>query len=256
MSDSNTEISGRKVFFLHPSAFVENTIIEPLVQQEFEIYMVKDETKIPKILKKYPDSVVFACIDEVLTPKQWEEWVIQHRATPADNEMELGVLSNTNNDDIRKLYVETLKVPCGFIPVKPDKDKAIKALIEVLNAVKAKGRRKYVRTNTRGEAMTTINLPVGDRYVTGEIRDISVVGLSCTFSEELNLEKNAIFHDIQIKLQSMLLKVEGVVFGSRTEGLETIYIFIFSPKTDSTTRSKIRVFIQKRNQSMMDAEIV
>ena len=257
MSDSNIEITGRKVFFLHPSAFVQNTIIEPLVQQEFEIYMVKDETKIPKILKKYPDSVVFACIDEVLTPKQWEEWVIQHRATPSASEMELGVLSNTNNDDVRKLYVETLKVPCGFIPIKPD-TKAIKALIEVLNTLKAKGRRKYVRADTQHEAMTTINLPVGDSFVTGEIRDISVVGLSCTFSKELDVNKNAIFHDIQLKLQSALIKVEGILFGSRTEEGEVpqiIYVFLFSPKTDAAIKAKIRTFIQKRIQALMDIEI-
>jgi hypothetical protein len=259
MSDSNTEITGRKVFFLHPSAFVQNTILEPLVQQEFEIYQIKDEAKIPKILKKYPDSIVFACIDEVLTPKQWEEWVIQHRATPSDNEMELGILSNTNNEDTRKLYVETLKVPCGFISLKPDKDKAIKALIEALNTLKAKGRRKYVRADTQHEAMTTINLPIGDSFVTGEIRDISVVGLSCTFSKELNVNKNAIFHDIQLKLQSALVKVEGILFGSRTEEGEVpqiIYVFLFAPKTDAAIKAKIRTFIQKRIQALMDVEIL
>ena len=255
MSDSNTEIMGRKVFFLHPSAFVQNTIIEPLIQQEFEVYLIKDETKILKILKKYPDSVVFACIDEVLSPKQWEEWVAQHRATPSGEETRLGVISNTNNDDTRRLYVETLKVPCGFISIKSDKDKVIKALIEALSAVKAKGRRKYVRANTHHEAMTTINLPMGDSFVTGGIWDISVVGLSCAFDKELNMNKNAIFHDIQLKLQSSLVKVEGILYGSRTEEAETVYVFLFAPKTDATTKAKIRTFIQKRIQALMDIEI-
>ena len=256
MSDSNTELTGRKVFFIHPSAFVQNTIIEPLVQQEFETYLIKDESKIPKILKKYPDSVVFACIDEVLTPKQWEEWVIQHRATPSASEMELGVVSSSNNEDIRKLYVETLKVPCGFISIKPDKDKTIKALVEVLNTLKAKGRRKYVRASTRHESMITINLPVGDSFVTGEIWDISVVGLSCTFSKELELSKNAVFHDIQLKLQSTLVKIEGILFGSRTEEEETVYVFLFAPKTDPNIKAKIRTFIQKRIQALMDLDIL
>jgi hypothetical protein len=255
MSDSNTEMTGKKVFFLHPSTFVQNTIIEPLIQQEFEIYMIKDEAKILKILKKYSDSIVFACIDEVLSPKQWEAWIMQLKGTPSANEMRLGVLSNSNNDDVRQLYVDTFKVSCGFIPLKPDKDKAIKALIEVLNSAEAKGRRKYVRANTHHEAMTTINLPMGDSFVTGEIWDISAVGLSCTFSKELNLNKNAVFHDIQLKLQSALLKVEGILYGSRTEESETIYVFLFAPKTDATTKAKIRTFIQKRIQALMEIEI-
>jgi len=256
MNDSNTEIMGRKVFFLHPSTFVHSNIIEPLIQQEFEVYMIKDETKILKILKKYPSSIVFACIDEVLTPKQWEEWILHLKGNQAINEVGLGIISNTNNDDVRQLYVNTFKVSCGFIPIKPDQDRAIKALIEILNSVQAKGRRKYVRTNTRGEAMTTINLPIKDHYVTGEIRDISVVGLSCTFSEKLSLDNNAVFHDIQVKLQSSLLKVEGILYGSRTEGIDTIYVFLFSKKTDSTIKAKIRLFIQKRIQTMMETEIL
>jgi len=257
MDDSNTELMGRKVFFLHPSTFVQNTILEPLIQQEFEIYMLKDETKLLKILKKYPDSIVFACIDEVLSPKQWEAWIMQLKATPSDHEIRLGVLSNTNHEDVRRLYVDTYKVSCGFISIKPDKDKAIKALIEVLNSVKAKGRRKYVRTNTHHETMTTINLPVGDNnYVTGEIWDISVVGLSCTFSKELNLNKNAIFRDIQLKLQSTLVKVEGIVYGSRKEESETVYVFLLAPKTDPTTKAKIRMFIQKRIQALMEVELL
>jgi hypothetical protein len=113
-----------------------------------------------------------------------------------------------------------------------------------------------VRANTRHEAMTTINLPMGDSFVTGEISDISVVGLSCTFSKELSLNKNAVFHDIQLKLQSTLVKVEGFLFGSRTEESETTYIFLFSPKTDPTTKAKIRTYIQKRIQALMDLEIL
>ena len=256
MSDSNIEMTGRKVFFLHSSTFVQNTIIEPLIQQEFEVYMIKDETKVPKILKKYPDSIVFACVDEVLSSKQWEEWVVQLKTAHTDQNISLGALSSSNNEDARRLYVETLKLSCGFISIKPDKDKAIKALIDTLNGLKAKGRRKYVRANTNHEAMTTINLPTGDSFVTGGIWDISVVGLSCTFSKELELNKNAIFRDIQLKLQSTLLKVEGILYGSRTEESETIFVFLFSPKTDATTKAKIRTFIQKRSQALMDTEIL
>ena len=255
MADSNTTIQGKKIFFLYPSAFVQNTIIEPLVQQEFEIYLVKDELKLQGILRKYPDSIVFACIDEVLSPDEWETWIRQVMGIKAAKDVKLGVLSNTNDDHSRELYLDTLKVPCGFIPVKLDKDKAIKTLLDTLAAVEAKGRRKYVRTNTRGDTLTTINLPIGDNYITGEIWDISVVGLSCTFPNETKLEKNAVFHNIQIKLHSMLLKVEGIVFGSRIEESETVYVILFSSKTDATIKTKIRTFIQKRIQTQMDEEM-
>jgi hypothetical protein len=86
-----------------------------------------------------------------------------------------------------------------------------------------------------------------------------VVGLSCTFAKELDANKNAIFHDIQLKLQSTLIKVEGILIGSRTEEGEVpqiIYVFLFTPKTDAAIKAKIRTFIQKRIQVLMDAEIL
>ncbi|MDR0290445.1 MAG: PilZ domain-containing protein [Treponema sp.] len=254
MDGGNTPALGRKVFFLHPSAFIQNTVIDDLVQQEFEIYLIKDEVKIHRLLKKYPDSIVFACIDEALSPQQWELWVRQVVENKDAKDVGVGIISNSNTDSIRRLYTETYKVSCGFIPIKSDKNKVIKSLIDALNAAGAKGRRKYLRTNTQGDAKTTINLPLKDSYVTGKIHDISTLGLSCIFSQEIDLKKNTFLADLQIKLQSTLLKVEAIVFGSRMEEKQRIYVLLFTPKTDFATRAKIRTFIQKVLQSKIDAD--
>ena len=255
MDDINTTPMGKKVFFLHPSVFVQNTVIEPLILMEFEVYLIKDETKILKLLKKYPDSLVFASINEALDPQQWEAWMRQVKNTPALKEVSIGVISNTNNDNVRKLYLDIFKVDCGFIPVKQDKDRVIKIMADVLNAAEAKGRRKYVRTSTRGESKTTINLPVGDGYCTGDIYDISIVGLSCVFNDDITLQNKTVIHDIQIRLQGSLLKVDGILYGSRIEERRNVYVILFSPKTDFSIKSKIRMFIQKRLQSAIDEEM-
>jgi hypothetical protein len=250
MSDDNTVIMGKKVFFLHPSAFVRNSIIDDLIQQEFEIYLVKDEAKLQNALRKYPDSIVFVCIDEVLSPPQWEKWIRETEDNKVTKDVSIGIISNTLNEDVQKHFREVCRIPCGFITIKSDKD--AKTLVNALNAAVAKGRRKYVRTNTRGDNKTTINLPMKDDYVTGEIRDISVVGLSCAFSQDTSLKKNALFKDMQVKLHSTLIKAEGIVYGSRKEEIETIYVFLFTEKTDPSVRAKIRTFIQKDLQSKMD----
>jgi hypothetical protein len=254
MSDDNTATMGKKVFFLHPSAFVRNSIVEDLIQQEFEIYMVRDETKLQAVLKKYPDSIVFACLDEVLSPPQWEKWIRETEDNKVTKDVSIGILSNTLNDDVQKHFRESCRIPCGFITIKSDK-KDVKTLLNALNAVGAKGRRKYVRTNTRGDTKVTLNIPVGDSYATGEIRDISMVGLSCAFPQETSLRKNTLLKDMQLKLHSTLIKAEGIVFGSREELAETIYVFLFTEKTDPSVRAKIRTFIQKNLQSKMDEEM-
>lgn len=256
MAHGNSEIQGRKIFFLHPSAFVQNVVIDYLIHQEFEVYISKDENRLKSILKKYPDSIVFACIDEGLSPNAWEMWVRNLKGSPVGKDVGIGILSNTNNDNLRKLYLETCQVNCGFIPVKADKNAVLKILHDILNAAQAKGRRKYVRVNTGGDDKVTVNLPsFDDTYIVGQIRDISVVGFSCVFNEDPKLEKNSLFPSIQIKLHGTLLNLEGIVFGSRVDGPYTVYIFLFTPKIDSAMQAKIRAFIQKKLQQQMDSEI-
>jgi hypothetical protein len=253
MADDNTSILGRKIFFVHPSVYVQNEILAELIQQEHEVYVIKDETKLQKILRRYPDSIVFASIDETLAAAKWEALI---RSIMAEiKTVSIGILSNTNDTDSRRLYLNTLKVPCGFIPVKAGTPKVIKALLEVLRAVDAKGRRKYIRADTAGETMTTVNFSHNGTFITGMIQDISVVGFSCVFAEDPELEKNSLFPDIQVKLQSILLKAEGIVFGSRSEGEKKIYVVIFTPKIDPSVKVKIRSYIQKNLQTKMEAEM-
>jgi hypothetical protein len=255
MSDDNAAVTGKMIFFVHPSAFVQNVIIEELVQQEYEVYVVKDETKLQKILKNHTNSIIFASIDETLSAAKWEAWIRQIMGEQATRRVDVGILSNTNSDDARHLYIDTLKVSCGFIHVKTDKTKVVEALLITLKAAEAKGRRKYIRVDTRDEKMTTINLPSKSGFVTGEIRDISVVGLACTFPEDPELSKNALFPDIQIKLQGVLIKAEGIVFGFRMDGPDKVYVFLFTSKVDPAVRTKIRTYIQKNLQAKMDEEM-
>ena len=255
MADNTNAIIGKKTFFVHPSVFVQNEIISELIQQEYEVYIIKDEEKLKKVLAKYPDSIVFASIDETLSAAKWEAWIRSVMGNEATLNIKMGILSNTNNEESRRLYLQTLKVPCGFIPIKLEKTKVIKTLSDILGGLDARGRRKYLRADTSGETMTTINVPHNNDFVTGEIRDISVVGLSCAFSQDPELGKNSLLSDIQLKLQSSLIKVEGIVFGSRADEVEKIYVILFTPKVDSPARSKIRTYIQKNLQLKMDDEL-
>jgi hypothetical protein len=257
MSDDNTAITGKKIFFVHPSVFVKNEIISELIQLEYEAYIIKDEDKLKKVLAKYPDSVVFASIDEALSAAKWEAWIRSVLGAEATMNIKMGVLSNTNNEDSRRLYLQTLPVPCGFIPIKLEKTRVIKTLTDTLDGLEARGLRKHIRADTRSETLTTINIPHNGTYVSGEILDISVVGLSCVFTQDPDLEfkKNSLLSDIQIKLQSVLIKAEAIVFGSREDQLGKVYVLLFTQKVDASVRAKIRIYIQKNLQTRMEDEL-
>jgi hypothetical protein len=254
MADDNTGIEGKKIFFFYPSTFTQNEIVSELAQQEYEVYVIKEEARLMKALHHYPASIVFASVEETLQAKDWEIIIRRIMSGETTKNALIGILVNSASDDIKRLYLASLKVPCGCVVVKPDIAKAIKLLQEILRAADAKGRRKFIRADTRDDPMATVNLSIEGKYVNGAIRDISVVGFSCIFENDPGLEKNSLFSDIQIKLQSSILKVEGIIFGSRVENGSKIYVVVFTQKTDPAARTKIRTYIQRNLQLKMDQE--
>jgi hypothetical protein len=244
---------GKKIFFLCPSAVIQNTIVQELIQQEFEIYVVKDPSVMLRGLKKYPGSVVFVNLNEGMDIPKWEGWV---RSVLGSQEAgaSIGILTGTGDEELQKKYVTEIKVQCGFTVIKSDVNPAIRQIMESLRLVNAKGRRKYLRAIL--ETGATINLPVNGTFVNGVIKDISTVGFSCVLDQNPVLNKNTLFQDIQVKLQSQLLKVEGIVFGSRQdENGNSCYVILFTQRVDPDTRARIRRYIQQCYQAKMDEEL-
>ncbi|MDR0553944.1 MAG: PilZ domain-containing protein [Treponema sp.] len=252
-SKKDTEISGKKIFFLYPSAVIQNEIAFDLTQQEYEVYFTREHINLRSVLKQFPDSVVFINLDDGLSGKDWDNWIRSIQADPTMASVALGVITAVKNDDSSQKY-SAMGLKGGYTVInKMDISKTIIGLMEILKANDAHGRRKFLRATTTGhEELTSINIPHNGQYYKGVINDISVAGLSCVFVPDPDLEKNSLCKDIQIKLHSTILKGEGIVFGSRMEGMMKVYVFIFTQRIDPEVRTKIRSFIQSIMQAKMD----
>lgn len=254
MSDANnsSEINGKKVFFLYPTASVQNQIITELAQHEYEVYVIKNHVQIIRVLEKYPDSILFVNIDEKMHKKEWEKWFSDKLS--AMTEVKIGIFTSDTSDELHDRFTK-YKVPCGFTPLKVDMSGYINKIIDTLNSLNVKGRRKYLRASTKDESTAKLNMPFGGGIISGVINDVSVVGISCVFENDPNLAKNELVKNIQVRLQSMLLKVEAVVFGSRVVENEKIYVMLFTQRIDSEVKAKIRKYIQHNLQSKIDTEL-
>ncbi|MDR0389111.1 MAG: PilZ domain-containing protein [Spirochaetaceae bacterium] len=246
---------GKNIFFLYPSAIVQNELIAELAQQEFEVYVVRNHKNLRRVLRKYPDSLVFINLDEGMSEKDWDIYIRGLIGNAESPDAFVGVFSANPTEALMRKYINVVKVPCGFVPIHSDIHKSTKQIFDILKAYDAKGRRKYIRATTDNEPNTTVNLPFNSGFINGTIRDISVVGLSCTFPEDPKIEKNTLFQDVQIRLQTNLLKVEAIVFGSRMEGVSKVYVLLFTQKIDPDARVRIRKYIQANLQSKMDQEL-
>jgi hypothetical protein len=242
----------KKVFFLNTSPFFQNEIGSELIHQEFEIYYTNEYANLKRSLRKFPESIVFVNLDSLLPEKEWEMWIRSILADPATTTTKFGVLADLYNEQLEKKYKETLKLPCGYTVVsKSEPQKTFRILNNLLVAVEARGRRKYVRANSENDTQMTINIPHDGFYLKGVIKDISSVGISCVFQRDPELEKNALCKDMQIKLQTTILKTEGIVFGSRMDGMQKIYVFLFTQRVDPDARARIRIFVQQVLQERM-----
>ncbi|MDR0584365.1 MAG: pilus assembly protein PilZ [Treponema sp.] len=257
MSNENnpSDIVGKKVFFLYPTAAVQNKLIEELVQMEYEAYIAKDHAALRRLLKQYPDSIIFIDINEQMSDKEWDAWIQGLVSAPETKDVIIGILTSNDKGELRQKYAGAAYLKGGYNVFKSDIDGAIKHLIAVLNTAGAKGRRKYLRVTTENETMTTVNMPINGSFISGKITDISVVGFSCTFENDPDILKNTLVNNIQVKLQIMLLNVEGIVFGSRMDGNSRIYVVLFTKRIDPVVRTKIRKYIQQNLQSRMDSEL-
>jgi len=254
--DSNSDLIGKKVFFLYPTISVQNRIITELVQQEYEVYIAKDKDKLKRVLSKYPDSIVFIDINEQMSEGEWDIWITGVMEAPDTKNVSIGVITANDDEQIMRKFLLALKVPCGYTVVSHDIERTVTQIMAILQTANAKGRRKYIRAiMERGETSTTINLPVNGNFVNGTINDISVVGISCTLEGNPEIPKNTLFKNIQIRLQTNLLKVEGILFGSREEGMNTIYVILFTQRIDPDVRTKIRTYIQHTLQQKMNPDL-
>jgi hypothetical protein len=255
MSNEETTLTlGRKIFFLYPSPQVQSAVVDELVQREYEAYTAKDRIGLRRVLKNFPGSIIFVDIDQLILEKEWEAWIREVMKAEDLRDIRIGILTTNRNDILQNKYANMLHIPCGYTMLHRDLAVTLTQVLRILDANEAKGRRKYLRAVLENGG--TINLPLNNTFVKGAIKDISAVGFSCVLDQNPIIAKNTLFQDIQIKLQSQILKVEGIVLGSRQEeNGNHCYVVLFTQRVDPDTRAKIRTYIQQYFQSKMDEEL-
>lgn len=247
---------GKKVFFLYPHSVIKSDLLHDFIQNEYEVYTLKDYKKVKLILKKYKDSIIFINIDDVLSETEWYEFVSSIVENDEFKGVQVGILTYNENEDLSKKYLIDLSVSAGFIQLKLGKEQSRNIILKTLEANESKGQRKYVRATSPNSKKSTFNVQVGTDLRTGYVNDISSVGMSCVFQEEVGLTKNAILRKIQLKLNGKLVLVDAIVFGSRKmENGKLVYVLMFTNNITDDNKSKIHAYIGDTIQSNMDKEI-
>ncbi len=245
---------GKKIIFVHPPNLVNGPIMDILTSQELEVYVLKNHARIPEISDKYPDSIFFLNVDAAMTEQEWLQYIKSLNSRCPG--IQLGILSFKITDPEQvQYYLLDLGVTCGFIQLKQGARAASDMMMKVLTANEVKGRRKYLRYKCQSEDGASVNFSLNEDLITGEVLDISSVGLSCRLSAQKGLVKNQLIRNMQLRLRGVIVSSDAILMGTRIiEGEQTVYVFIFKADAQSKIKERVRSYIFSAFQKLFLAE--
>ena len=247
----NSDIIGRKVFFLYPHSVLQNEILESIIENEYEAYLLSDHDVARKLLRRFNDSIAFVNIDEALSEPDWESYIRSLIADEATAGVRIGILSFNEDPKLMKKYLMDIGVPCGYTRLRIGVAESTRIILTSLHANEAKGRRKFVRASTHGSDRATFNVRFEGRTVQGHVWDVSTAGMAVTFDDEIDLEVKTVLADMQLKLWGTLVRVHGVVTAKRS-GPGGGFVVMFGKGADKVARRKIHSFVHRWLQMEME----
>jgi hypothetical protein len=249
--NSNMALTGRKVFFLYPHSVLQSDLLDMLIDNEYEVYLVNDHRKMLAAAEKYPGSIIFINIDEAMQVDDWTIYIQGLMTNEKTWGIQVGILTYNNDTELARKFLMELMVPCGFIVLSLGIEKSIPILLKMLEANEARGRRKFIRAATAETENTKFNVNIKNMFYTGKIIDISIAGMAIIFDNSIELEVKAEIKDIQLILRGIICMVSGINAGNR-QGDKNCYVILFS-QVDDKSRNKIHTYIYKQLQEEMNS---
>jgi hypothetical protein len=249
MSD---EFLGKKVFFLYPPPLIRDEMLDILIMNGFEVYVLKDHQRALRIIQKFPESILFINIDSGLKEPEWEQYIHTIQTAQKTSSTGIGVLSSNSDAAIRHKYVVGLGIKCGFVPLRAGVKESTKLVMQSLHANDARGRRNSIRVTCQSDANATMNYksPMQSMYY-GKISDLSSAGFAAMIPNFEGFSSNTMLKEIQLILHGSLVMVDAIFMGDRKDN-PNVHIFIFDPKMTPYNKLTIHRFIKQCLQRTID----
>ncbi|MDC7124394.1 MAG: PilZ domain-containing protein [Spirochaetales bacterium] len=220
---------------------VQKELVSRLVAQEYAVYLVNDYIRFKDVVKTVEDPIVFINIDEALSIKKWKNYISDLMG--GDRPVPVGVLTYNEDPELAREFLMDLMIPCGFIKLKLGLEQSFEIILKTLEVNEARGRRKYLRVNCSGVKNTGFNVLQGERMLEGKVVDISSIGMSFIFNDNVRLAKNTLIKGVQVRLKGRLCRVSGPIVGCSSTPDGLLYVMLFEKTTSYKQKECIYSFI-------------
>lgn len=238
MGDAKNEsVVGVKTFFVVPdlSSFPEE-FLKSFFLKGYETYFLDDDpycpldAKIHVLFSTFPQLILFFNIDRPIRGIDWPVFIAGLQRRYGDRAM-IGVTyhKRNNQEEVRrleKLYLYTIGIVCGCIPMEYQKTKNLFLFLNVLAANQANGQRKYLRVVCDDTYKANMDYRGASHRCT--LRDLSISHFSCVFiGKAPDITLNEKVKGIQMNLRGIILQVDGVLCLKRVIKEDMINVFVF-----------------------------
>lgn len=245
MERRDAAILGRKVFFLNPPLAITNHVLESLKEQQYEVYCLEDYKSAKPLLKMFPDALCFIFIDDLLTLREWYNYI---KSFEEDDELKsifIGVISARIRPGDREKFLMNLKLPGGFIPLGGPVSEVLKTIKGIIDVNGALGKRKYIRLDCSNNPNISAYFAEDLKLYDVNIQYLSTAGFTFTMKNPklYTFQKKSVISNICINVGHRTIPVEGFVYEIRQIDGKEIIILLFTKGIDSVNRGVIRKFI-------------
>jgi hypothetical protein len=244
-------IEGKKVFLLYPHSVIQDEMLDTLIMNGYEVYVLRDHKRARLLLEKFSMSIMFINIDEKLPEKEWEAYIREIISNPKTKSVRLGILSYNNDRDLMEKYLMDIAIPCGFIQLKLGVKESTRIIRNALLANEARGRRKCFRAICEDEP-ATLNYKEGSRIYYGKLLDISAAGFAARIENFEGFQSNSLLKDFQLNLHGSLVTTDVILIGNRFDN-KNIWIMLFGPNITPNHQFIIYRFIKQCLQHFIDS---
>ncbi len=257
MESRENPLFGRKIFFISPTFNIEKYLIDFLRKNEYEVYILTDYRKAKKILSVFPDSMCFIDIDSELSYSEWYNYMKSFSTIPELQGIYLGIVTQSASWEDKDKFLMNIRLPGGFTVITK-KEGLIEHFAAILDLNGAKGRRKYLRLDTRTERDVSGYMTHEGKLYTVNIKDISSAGFAITYKQELSFlfQKNTLIRNLCLSVGRKSMVCSSIVFNTQLNPDGTaMSVLMLTNENPESTKSYIRNYIFQKFDSKMESLI-
>ena len=258
MESRENPVFGRKIFFLYPSFLMENYLIDHLKKNEYEVYVLTDFRKAKGVLTANQDSMLFVNIDAEMPYSNWYNYLKSFSNTQELQSLYLGVLSEHAGLEDKDKFLMNIILPGGFNVMEKKTEKVLDDFTKILDLNGAKGRRKYLRLDTRNERDVSGYLATEGKLFSVNIKDISSAGFAITYKQTIvNLfQKNTLIRNLCLSAGRKSMVCSCIVFNTQInpDG-SAMSVLMLTNENPESTKIYIRDYIFQKFDSKIESLI-